>query len=371
MLRRRSGWMLLAGVTLVHVLAMDELVTDRFGWGASEHSSPRIEVAFVRELVQRAAPAAAAVPRPARAAERVLPSVAKKPATPASAPDTQVAVAPAPPPEPVPSPPTPQPAAAEPSPASTPAITPTIEPPPPEPTPRVAEAPSAAASTAETHAFEWPPSTRLSYALSGYYRGPIEGGHAQVEWLRAGTRYQVRMESSLGPMFSRRVSSEGELTDRGLVPSRFEGEQKQLFRAPKRWTQDIGRERIAFADGVEIDSLPGVQDEASQFVQLTWLFTTQPALLQVGRSIEVPMVINRRADRWIYDVKSEETLYLPFGQVPTFHVKPRREAKGGEMVVEIWFAPTLQYLPVRMLVRQSESTYMELTLKQPPLQAAK
>ena len=385
LLRRRAGWLLLTGVALVHVLAVDELAADRFGWGAEERSSPRIDVAFVRELVQRAAPPVPVELRP-REAERTLPSVAQKPATPASAParrDSPVAVAPAPPPEPVPvSPvPTPTPVVAEPpqavaaaaTPLDTPPTTTVKErmPPLPEPLAGVAEAPSAAASAAETQPFEWPPSTRLSYSLSGYYRGPIEGGHAQVEWLRAGTRYQVRMESNLGPMFSRRVASEGELTDKGLAPSRFEGEQKQLFRAPKRWSQQFSLGRVTLGDGIEIASLPGLQDEASQFVQLTWLFATQPSLLQIGRSIELPLALNRRVDRWIYDVKDEEVLYLPFGQVPTVHVKPRRESKSGEMLIEIWFAPTLQYLPVRIIVRPNDSSYLEMTLKQPPLQAAK
>jgi hypothetical protein len=67
--------------------------------------------------------------------------------------------------------------------------------------------------------FEWPPSTRLSYRLTGNYRGPVEG-RAKVEWLRSGTRYQVHMELSVGPEFSplmsRRVSSEGEITSEGL-----------------------------------------------------------------------------------------------------------------------------------------------------------
>ena len=281
---------------------------------------------------------------------------------------------PAPPPvvpAPVPAPPpatSAPPVVAEVTPPSLPAIEPI--PPLPEPVPRVAEAPRPAASAA-IEAFDWPPSTRLSYSLNGFFRGPLEGGHAQVEWLRAGSRYQVRMESTFGPMFSRSANSEGELTSRGLVPSRFEGEQKQVFRKAKRWTQEFSRDRVVFSEGNETDALPGIQDEASQFVQLTWLFTTQPSLLQVGRSVEMPLAMNRRADRWIYDVKDEETLHLPFGAVPTFHVKPRREAKGGDMVVEIWFAPTLQYLPVRMLVRQGDANYMELTLTKPPLQAAK
>ena len=67
LLRRPVGWLLLAGVSLLHVLAVDELVSDRFGWGAGEKAAPRIEVSFVRELAQAAAPTVAPVPRPAAA----------------------------------------------------------------------------------------------------------------------------------------------------------------------------------------------------------------------------------------------------------------------------------------------------------------
>ena len=210
----------------------------------------------------------------------------------------------------------------------------------------------------------------MSYLLNGHYRGPVEG-RAQVDWLRSGTRYQVHLETSIGPVLSRHITSEGELTERGLAPRRFDGEQKVLLRAPRRWTQQFGPERIVLGDGKEVDFQPGVQDEASQFVQLTWLFTTQPQLLQVGRTIEVPLALNRRIDRWTFEVVAEETLHFSFGDVPTFHVKPRREARGRDMVAEIWFAPTLQYLPVRILIRQEPDSWIDLTLEKPPLQAVR
>ncbi len=204
--------------------------------------------------------------------------------------------------------------------------------------------------------------------MTGHFRGPIQG-RAQVEWLRSGNRYQVHLETSVAPLLSRSISSEGELTERGLVPRRFEGEQKVILRAPRRWSLQFGPERIVLGDGREVETIPGAQDEASQFVQLTWLFTTQPQLLQVGRSIVIPLAINRRFDLWTYDVKEVQQLDLPFGQVQTYYVKPRREAKVGDMTAEIWFAPSLQYLPVRILIRQDEATYIDLMLDKPPLQA--
>ncbi|MDT7834466.1 DUF3108 domain-containing protein [Aquabacterium sp. OR-4] len=227
--------------------------------------------------------------------------------------------------------------------------------------------PSAAAA-ASAPAFAWPPSTQLSYNLLGHYRGQVQGS-ARVEWLREGSRYQVRMESSAGPLFKRTGVSEGELGERGLVPRRFAGEQRVLFGKARTWQIGFGPERVTLIDGRETPALPGMQDEASQFVQLTWLFTTQPERLRVGQSVELPLAMGRKLERWTYDVVEEELLRLPFGEVPSFHVKPRREASGGDFAAEIWIAPTLQYLPVRILLRQSAEVWVDLTLDKPPLQA--
>jgi hypothetical protein len=237
--------------------------------------------------------------------------------------------------------------------------------------PATASAPGAAGPAAAASAvpFEWPPSTRLTYRLNGDYRGPVEG-NASVEWLRQGNRYQVHLETSIGPVLSRHITSEGELTEAGLAPRRFDGEQKVMFRAPRRWQLRFGPEVVVLSDGKEVPTQPGAQDEASQFVQLTWLFTTQPDRLKVGRSVELPLAISRRLERWIYDVIGEETLRFDFGDVATFHLKPRRAAQGGDLTPEVWIAPSLQYLPVRILIRDTQGNWIDLTLDKPPLQAA-
>ena len=376
---------LAAAVLLAHLLLADGLMqSTQAGWGQGDKPPPAIDVAFVRELQAAAPPArvAAAAPPSPR-----LPAVATRPKPAAS----QAAIA--------------EPEVAEPALGPTEPLPPDVaiaidtppRPAPPEPVPpaqaavdalptlAAASAPSQAAApdaaqppapaataapaVAGAPSFDWPPSTRMNYLLVGHYRGPVNGT-AQVEWLREGSRYQVRMRTAIGPVLSRQIVSEGELTERGLAPRRFDGEQKVLFTSARRWGLRFTPERITLGDGREIDSLPGVQDEASQFVQLTWLFTTQPALLQVGQSIVVPLIVNRTLERWTYDVVAEDLLQFPFGSVPTFHVKPRREAKGSDLLAEIWFAPSLQYLPVRILIRQREESWVDLTLERPPLQAA-
>ncbi|HRC39330.1 MAG TPA: hypothetical protein PK420_14750, partial [Rubrivivax sp.] len=52
------------------------------------------------------------------------------------------------------------------------------------------------------------------------------------------------------------------------------------------------------------------------------------------------------------------------------HVKPRREAmRPGDLAAEMWVAPSLQYLPVRIVIRQDEETHVDLVIERLPLQA--
>ncbi len=234
--------------------------------------------------------------------------------------------------------------------------------------------PASSEPAGEAEAFAWPPSTRLSYTLSGHYRGPVEG-QAQVDWLLEGGRYQVHMDLSIGPAFaplaSRRVSSDGLVTPQGLSPRRYDEVTSALFRQPQRLTVWLDEDRVRLANG-RVETRPaGVQDSASQFVHLTWLFTTQPALLQAGKSVTLPLALPRQLEPWVYDVLGAQALATPAGDVETFHVKPRRTPRAGrDLTAEIWIAPSLQYLPVRILIRQDEDTYLDLLISRLPQQAA-
>jgi len=373
-LRRPLGVVLLVVVTLLHLWLSDELMEDRLGFGASRDVMRRIEVAYVRELAVAPPPLPApAKPRPAPR-RRVVAKAADAASAPASRPSDWIVTRV----EPL-------------SPLPQPVVPPLIDQPLPPlaaaslPAPSASEAggPAAAASAvaaatpapaaSAAAAFDWPPSTRLTYAMTGNYRGEMQGT-ATVEWIRVGQQYQVHMEAIVGasfaPILVRRASSEGELGDNGLTPRRFEGEQRVAFRS-RRWAMSFDGERVHLPEGREAPTMPGVQDEASLFVQLTWLFTTQPQTLQAGRSIEVPLALPRRVEVWKYDVVGQEILKMPFGEVTTMHVKPRRLAKPStDLVTQMWFAPGLQYLPVRILVEQGVDTFIDLQLQRAPQQAA-
>ncbi len=359
--RRRAAVLgLVVAVSLAHWWLGQMLPLARIGDGAADRMPKRIEVAFVRELAPAAPPPPPVVV--ARKAPRARPKPVPPPAEPASAPAAEDSVAEAPaqlPPLPVAEPP---PALIE-------------EPVPPEaPQPEAVAAAAAASAASSATAFEWPPSTRLSYKLSGNYRGEVVGS-ALVEWVRVGHRYQVHLDvwvgAQIAPLVGRRMTSDGELSERGLTPKRYDEETRSLFRELRRRTILFDGERVLLPNGKQLPREDGMQDAASQFVQLTWLFTTQPQLLQVGQRIEVPLALPTNVDRWAYDVVEKVMLDTPFGPVETFHLRPRRELRPNrELVADAWFAPSLQYLPVRLLIRQDEATYIDLMIDRLPQQEA-
>lgn len=233
---------------------------------------------------------------------------------------------------------------------------------------------SEAAGSADPGAFQWPVSTRVSYLLTGNYRGEVSGS-AQVEWVRVGNRYQVNLDLVVGPDFapiiSRRMTSEGSIAASGLVPDHYDEETQVVFRERRRARVVFEADAIVLANGQRRERLTGVQDTASQFVQLAYLFATRPELLEVGNTFEFPLALPRLVDRWTYEVADSDAFLTPFGTLPAFHLKPRRPVrKNGELIAELWISPALRYLPVRIRIEQDAANFLDLTIATKPELAA-
>ena len=68
---------------------------------------------------------------------------------------------------------------------------------------------------------------------------------------------------------------------------------------------------------------------------------------------------------WTYDVVEEETLATPeLGAVQAFHLRPRPIANpSGAITAEIWFAPSLHYLPVRIRISLGGDNFVDLMVE--------
>jgi hypothetical protein len=405
--RRIGAALLILAVALVHLGFIARMADTMAGWGTAAQMPERLVAVFTRELkaaapvpvvqasparkqpalVQAPAPAASQPQRKPRRrtvepppreaqtpearaetvenAQREVQSAAVEPA--ASEPQGMLAQT--------------DPAASAPSASASDRIAqadqaaqPTaVEPAASEPQGVLAQAALPAASAASAVAFEWPASTQLTYQLTGWYRGELYGS-AKVEWIREGERYQVHLDVVIGlpiaPLMSRRMTSDGEITEQGLRPRRYDEETRVGLSEPRLLTIRFEPDSVLLPTGQSVARWPAVQDSVSQFVQLTWMFTLQPQLLRPGGTVDLALALPRYVDRWVFDVLGEETLYAPFGQVETVHIKPRRGARPGiDRTAEIWIAPSLLYLPVRIRIWNDEQTYIDLVIERPPLQA--
>ena len=204
----------------------------------------------------------------------------------------------------------------------------------------------------------WPADTRLSYRLGGYYRGNLYGS-ARVQWQREESRYQVRVDMSLALL---RVSmiSQGEVRADALLPRVYE---EQFPWGVRRLAFDGAT--VRFDNGVQQPQPPALQDTASQFVELTHRFASGLEELKVGRQVKLWLARPQGMALWTYDVVEEELLQTPeLGAVSAFHLRPRPIANPtGVITAELWFAPTLQYLPVRVRIDLGEGNFVDLMVE--------
>jgi Protein of unknown function (DUF3108) len=217
-----------------------------------------------------------------------------------------------------------------------------------------ASAPSAATSPGPNDL--WPADTRLSYRLTGYFRGELHGD-ARVQWQRSGARYQVRIEADISVLASLTMTSQGVVSDQGLVPDTYE----EVVRGRRRGAQ-LDDTQVTLQNGTKLARPAGVQDTASQFVELAHQFASGRTALAPGRQVQFWMARPGAVDLWTYDMLEEVTLHTPsLGAVRAVHLKPRPIANPrGNIVAEMWFAPSLQYLPVRIRIQVGEGNYVDL-----------
>jgi hypothetical protein len=130
---------------------------------------------------------------------------------------------------------------------------------------------------------------------------------------------------------------------------------------------------VVLANGERRARLAGVQDTASQFVQLTYMFSIRPELLRVGNVVAFPLALPRTMDNYAYEVVDDQPQVTPVGTLAAFHLKPqpRLPRRPNQLTAELWIAPELRFLPIRIRIEQDPATYIDLMIaKKPEIAAA-
>lgn len=207
-----------------------------------------------------------------------------------------------------------------------------------------------------------PTSTRLDYAVTGRIKGIAYNAEGRLDWTQADGRYSARMEMKVFLLGSRVQTSTGRVGPGGLSPERFADKS----RSEKAAHFDAEQNRIRFSNNApEAVLLPGAQDRLSLFLQIAGLLQARPQAYASGQTIEMQVAGTGDADIWRFKVGDESTLVLPAGEMRVRQLV-RLPRKEFDSTVEMWLAPDLQHLPVRLRVTQAGGDVADQQLSRMP-----
>jgi Protein of unknown function (DUF3108) len=207
-------------------------------------------------------------------------------------------------------------------------------------------------------AFKAPDSALLKYQVQGQAKGFNYWASAELNWQQDGKEYEARLEVSAFLLGSRVQVSKGTIGAEGIMPTRFGDKTRSELAA--HFQRDKGI--ISFsANSPDAPLLKGAQDRLSVVLQLSSLLAADPTRFPAGTMLSFQTVSQREAEVWQFLVEKEEMLQLPFGDISAIKLnrKPRREF---DQHIELWFAPTLGYLPVRLRITNANGDFVDQLL---------
>ena len=220
--------------------------------------------------------------------------------------------------------------------------------PDPDPTPK-----PPAAQAARNYAF--PASARLKYDIKGEVKGFPYFAYGELLWRQDGKTYDARMEISHFLLGSRVQTSTGQLTPHGLEPIRFGDKVRSEVAAHFDHIQN----KVSFsANTPDAPLLPGAQDHLSVFMQLASMLGGAPGSFPKDTTLPFQAIGPRSSESWVFLVGELENLSLPGGEIKA--LKLSRPATGEfDPRVEVWLAPDVGYLPVRIRLTQGNGDFVE------------
>jgi hypothetical protein len=199
---------------------------------------------------------------------------------------------------------------------------------------------------------------RLLYDGLGEEKGFIKyAASSELLWLHDGSQYSARLEISAWGFRVRTWTSKGALGAGGLAPLRF-GDKPRGAELATHFQRDKGI--ISFsANNPDVPLQAGAQDKLSALLQLSALVAGAPERYGAGDSIRFQAADAHNAEVWNFQVGALEALELPGGPKQALKLSKAPTAEFDQRI-EVWLAPDLHYLPVRLRITEANGAFADL-----------
>ncbi|MEZ5705081.1 MAG: DUF3108 domain-containing protein [Burkholderiaceae bacterium] len=211
-----------------------------------------------------------------------------------------------------------------------------------------------------------PANASLSYDVKGQAKGFNYSASGTLGWTQSGNTYVADLEISALFLGSFQRTSTGQITPQGLVPQRYTDRRRSK---EKSATFDYNAGVVHYSVKTPDAPLqPGMQDQLSVMLQLAGLLNARDQRV-VGDVISVPVSSETGAEVWRFEIGPLESLHLPAGEFNARRLI-RQARKPNDKTVEVWLAPNLGRLPVRMRLAEPNGDVMDISLDDMPETAA-
>ncbi|WP_225785527.1 DUF3108 domain-containing protein [Xenophilus sp. Marseille-Q4582] len=206
-----------------------------------------------------------------------------------------------------------------------------------------------------------PGSVRLDFAVTGQQGAqPLSGVFGELVWLHDGRSYNARLALRVLFRTLRTQTSVGQLSAGGIEPTRFSDARRS--EVATHFVRESGQ--IVFSSNAPAAPLmPGAQDRLSVILQLSALLAGDPARHGPGSHFSIQTAGPRDAEIWQFSVDGDETLETPAGTYAARKLT-RLPRKEFDQKIELWLAPELGWLPVRIRQTQANGDFADMQLRQ-------
>jgi len=235
---------------------------------------------------------------------------------------------------------------------------------PPPPLARAATAshdPTADATTTPPGPLRWPAPVALRYDVHATRKSLSLMAEGLLHWQPGPSSYRARLEVKALLFGQRSQTSVGTLdTTHGLQPTRYgdKNRTEQATHFDRTRTPPVLRFSANTPDQPLYEH---TQDRLSVLFQIAAMLAGDPGRFRAGDTVALHTAGPRDADVWRFLVGRSAPLALPIGTLEALHLT-REPLHAYDNRVELWLAPSLGYLPVRILWTQANGDVVDQQL---------
>ncbi|MFM0390715.1 DUF3108 domain-containing protein [Paraburkholderia phytofirmans] len=204
--------------------------------------------------------------------------------------------------------------------------------------------------------FSVPPSGELQYDT--FYNG-VRNQPGTIHWTSNAQSYEMIVSVPLPFVGTFVYSSHGRIDAFGLAPDQYI--EKRGRRAEDIAIFNRTDKKIAFTRTPSTLPLPdGAQDRFSMVMQLASLVRGDPGAYKPGVTRQFFVVDNDSGENWPVETIGDETIRTAQGFLDTRHFKRLPRHDGDLRRIDVWLAPSLGWLPARIVQTEPNGTQFEL-----------